>query len=64
MLIDKFIRIFKRPTPLEMAAKELIDAEHAKLAAQTATEYANAIVAYNEKRIARLLKFINEATKD
>lgn len=51
-----------KPTPLEAAARELIEAEHAKLEAQSGAEYAMALVSYNDKRITRLLKFINEAT--
>ena len=53
-----------KPTPLEAAARELIEAEHAKLEAQSGAEYANALVQYNDKRITRLLKFINEATSE
>lgn len=48
------------PTPYENAAKELVQAQHAKLAAETAMEYAASIVEYNEKRIARLTAYIKE----
>jgi len=55
--------IFLRPTVLEVASRELIEAQHAKLQAQTAAEYANAVVTYNSQRIDRLLSFINQGTK-
>ena len=54
--------IFLRPTVLEVAARELIEAQHAKLEAQTAAEYANAVVTYNTQRIDRLLAFISGGT--
>lgn len=54
--------LFRTPTPLEAATRELVQAQHAKLEAQTAVEYATAITAYNDKRITRLLKYINEET--
>ena len=56
------LHLFRKPTPLEAATRELILAQHAKLEAQTAVEYATAITAYNDKRITRLLKYINEET--
>ena len=55
------MNIFKKPTPLEVAQRELIEAEHAKLSAQSAAEYAESMVRYNEQRIARLLIFIKQA---
>ena len=56
------IHLFRKPTPLEAATRELIQAQHSKLEAETAVEYATAITDYNDKRIARLLKYINEET--
>lgn len=53
---------FARPTPLELATEELIQAERAKLEAETGREYADALVKYNTARIARLRKYINEET--
>ena len=52
------MNIFKKPTPLEVAQRELVEAEHAKLAAQSAAEYAASMVRYNEQRIVRLTTFI------
>lgn len=53
---------FARPTPLELATAELMEAERAKLTFETAREYAGALVKYNTARIARLRKYINEET--
>ena len=55
---------WKLPTPLEIATEELVTAERAKLEAETGQEYAAALVAYNTARIARLKKYINQATKE
>jgi len=45
---------FKRPTPMEVIARELAHAHLEKLDAETAVEYAQSIVDYNITRIARL----------
>ena len=55
------MNIFAKPSPLALAQRELIEAEHAKLAAQSAAEYAESMVRYNQQRIARLLIFIKQA---
>ena len=60
--LNTLLALFHKPTPLEAATRELVQAQHAKLEAQTAVEYATAITAYNDKRITRLLKYINEET--
>jgi len=49
---------FRRPTPLEMIAKELAIAHLCKLEAETAVDYAVSVVRYNDTRIARLTKHI------
>ena len=55
-----FRAIFRKPTPTEMAARELVEAQLARLAAQSAVDYANAIAAYNEARAKRLREFLNQ----
>ena len=50
--------IFRRPTLLEVACRELAEAEMAKLSAETGQEYAEAQVQYNTSRIFRLRSFI------
>lgn len=59
-LTIKYVKDLLRPkTPLEMAQKELVEAQLAKLQAETSVEYSQAIVNYNEQRIFRLYKTIN-----
>jgi hypothetical protein len=60
-LTIKYIKdLLRAKTPLEMAEKELIEAQLAKLQAETSVEYSQAIVNYNEQRIFRLYKRIQE----
>jgi len=49
---------FRRPTPLEVIAAELANAQLAKLEAETAVDYAVSVVRYNDTRIARLTKHL------
>lgn len=44
----------REPTPLEMVSRELAQAHLEKLEAETAVDYAQSIVDYNNVRIARL----------
>jgi len=53
-------KLTRRITPAEMAAKELADAELRLLAARSAKEYADAVIAENEARVKRLRKFLAE----
>ena len=57
---DLFKRLLTTPSPLEMAARELIQAQRAKLEAESAREYAHAMVCYNYDRILRLQERLNE----
>lgn len=63
-IIQLFRGLFKTPTPLEMAMKEYVEAEHQRLIAQTGAEYALSQVQYNDKRIARLSAYIKGHTND
>lgn len=56
-LLKKLMSI---PTPLEMAAKELVEAQRGKLEAESAMEYALSMVDYNDARIKRLRMRMNE----
>lgn len=51
---DFIKRLLTTPTPLEMAAKELVEAQRSKLEAESAREYAYHMVSYHDDRIARL----------
>ena len=60
-LTIKYVKdLLRARTPLEVAEKELIEARHSKMQGQTAVEYAQSIVSYNEKRISRLTDLIAE----
>ena len=48
----------RKPTPLEMIAKELAVAQLCKLEAETAVDYAVSVVRYNDTRITRLSKHL------
>ena len=53
-MIDMVKRLLSTPTPLEMAARELVKAQREKLEAESALDYAANIVQYNDDRINRL----------
>jgi hypothetical protein len=53
----------KTPTPLEAATAELVQAEHAKLRAQTQAEWFASDVLFNTQRIQRLRNYIQGETK-
>ena len=53
-LTEMFKEPFKKPSPLEVIAKELAHAHLEKLEAETAVEYTQSIVDYNINRITRL----------
>jgi len=57
---DLFKRLLSTPSPLEMAARELVQAQRAKLEAESAREYAHVMVCYNADRILRLQDRLNE----
>jgi hypothetical protein len=60
-LTIKYVKdLLRARTPLEMVLKELIEAQLAKLQAETSVEYSQSIVDYNEQRISRLNKRIIE----
>ena len=58
-LTIKYVKdLLRARTPLEVAEKELIEAQHSKMQGETSVEYSQSIVSYNEKRIARLTNLI------
>ena len=59
-MMDLLREPFKKPTPLEMIARELAHAHLEKLEAETAVEYTQSIVDYNVTRIERLNKRVEE----
>ena len=59
-LFDLLKEPFKKPSPLEVIAKELAHAHLEKLEAETAVEYTQSIVDYNINRIKRLNERMEE----
>jgi hypothetical protein len=53
-------RLMSTPTPLEMVARELVEAQRSKLEAESAREYAYHMVQYNDDRINRLRERLDE----
>ena len=51
-------QMFKMPTPLEVAAAQLAEAELELLKAETGVEYAGSMVMFNKAQIKRLKAYI------
>jgi len=47
-------KLLSTPSPIELAARELVQAQRAKLEAESACEYAASMIQYNDDRINRL----------
>jgi len=61
----KYIKeVLRARTIHEVIANELREAHLRKLEAETAAEYANAAIQYNEQRIARLMARLTEHTEE
>ncbi len=61
----KYIKeVLRARTIHEVIANELREAHLRKLEAETAAEYANAAIQYNEQRIARLTARLTEHTEE
>ena len=55
----KFIKqLYRKLSPIEIAIRELEEAQLQALSANTAMEYYKSMVAYNDSRILRLKAFI------
>lgn len=59
--IKRTFDIFRTPSALEIAARELAQAERQLLEAESGREYATAMVEYNKERIYRLRKYIKDS---
>ena len=60
-LILQFVRdFFRSKTPIEIAEHELLEAQLAKMDAETSVEYYVAMVEYNQKRIKRLMERLDD----
>ena len=63
-IVELYQRITRKITLLEITQEELRMAHLEKLKAESAADYANGIVAYNEARIERLNKRISEYAEE
>ena len=53
-------RLFHKPSPLEVAAEELREAQLKLLEANTGLDYAMSMVQYNRSRVMRLTAYIRD----
>ena len=58
----ELVQVFKLPTPLQVAVKELAAAELELLKAETGVEYASSAVFFNRAQIKRLRAYISAKT--
>lgn len=61
-MIQTIKKLFKSPTVLDVATKELKAAKLSRLVAQSQQEYAAGIVAYRNQQIDRLERIVAETT--
>ena len=64
MDLGKFNFLWRKPSPQEMMARELTEAKHGLLEAQTGRDYAESMVAYHTARIDRLREMLEQETRD
>lgn len=57
------LHAFRKPSAEVLAIQELEEAKRELLMAQTGLNYAMAMVAYNEQRVARLTAYVQNCTK-
>ena len=57
------LALFRPPSPLALATRELEEAERSLLSAHSAAEYADAMVLYHSQRIERLRSTIREIAR-
>ena len=58
LLYTELKNVFKTPTPLEVAAAQLVTAEHELLKSETGVEFASSMVLFNKNQIKRLKAYI------
>jgi hypothetical protein len=59
---QRLLSLFKTPSPVEIAARELDEARRQLLQSQSAAEYASRISAYHLDRIKRLQTYLKDQT--
>ena len=63
-IYNGFLRFFKAPSPMVIAARELEEARRQLLQSQSAAEYAIRISAYHLDRIKRLSAYLVDVNKE
>jgi hypothetical protein len=61
MKILDLCNIMRMPAPVQIAEKELADAQRQLLSAQSGAEYARRMVEYHQDRIKRLTAYVQAA---
>jgi hypothetical protein len=59
---QRLLSLFKTPSPVEIAVRELDEARRQLLQSQSAAEYATRISAYHLDRIKRLQTYLKDQT--
>jgi len=59
-LLKQLKTLLTPPTAIELAKRELQEAERCRLEALTTREYADGMVRYNEQRVTRLRRYLTE----
>lgn len=59
-MLDKLLRLFKKPTALEIAVRDLEQAKRDYLVAMQHSEFYAAQASYNDGLIARLSNYLRE----
>jgi len=59
-MIGAIKKLLSTPSPLELAVRELVQAQRSKLEAESACDYAYNMVEYNTHRIERLKRRVTE----
>ena len=62
--MNRLTKLFRRPSALVIAQRELEEAQRNLLDAQSGYEYAKRIADYNADRIKRLTAYIREAMEE
>ena len=62
--MNKLLNVFQKPSAALLARVELEEAKRQLLAAQTALEYAQSMVTYNESKVKRLTAYLKKETTE
>jgi hypothetical protein len=63
-MLESITNLWRTPAPRELIARELEEARRSKLEAETARDFAIAMVEYNDSRISRLQDYETQSITD